>query len=236
MSVLLIAAGIGRPGRLAAAWRHLAGSLVWPFGWRVAASVSAVLDVAGRSERSRAAAPDLARRFRERMLPHLEAAHNLARFLSRDADGAEDIVQEAFLRAFRSYAGYRGDGDRAWLLAIVRNCHLDWRARTARAGRTEPLTGEDGEEERADLPAVEETPETSLARREEAAQVRRLVEAMPEAYREVLVLREIEDLSYREIADVTGMPLGTVMSRLARARALFQKAWIHAEAGGRAAP
>jgi RNA polymerase sigma factor (sigma-70 family) len=186
-------------------------------------------------ERDRVVTPDQARRFRERMLPHLHAAHNLARFLSRDADAAQDIVQEAVLRALRGFDAYRGDGDRAWLLAIVRNCHLDWRSRTARMDRTEPLFDEESEEERADLPAAEETPEKSLLRHEEARRVRRQLESMPEAYREVLVLRELEDLSYREIADATGLPIGTVMSRLARARALFQKAWTLAEAGGETA-
>jgi RNA polymerase sigma factor (sigma-70 family) len=180
-------------------------------------------------------ASDLARRFRERMLPHLDAAHNLARYLCRDADAAQDIVQDAFLRAFRSFATYRGDGDRAWLLAIVRNCHLDWRARAAKTERSETPFDDTLEDEHADLAPVEETPETSLLRRDEAARVRRQLETMPEAYREILVLRELEELSYREIADVTGLPIGTVMSRLARARALFQRAWTLSETGGRAA-
>jgi RNA polymerase sigma factor (sigma-70 family) len=185
--------------------------------------------------RDRTLAPDLARRFRDCMLPHLGAAHNLARYLCRDADAAQDIVQEAFLRAFRSFASYRGDGDRAWLLAIVRNCYLDWLGRTARADRSEPLFDKESEEERDDLPPAEGTPETSLLRREEAERVRLQLESMPKTYREVLVLRELEDLSYREIADVTGLPIGTVMSRLARARALFHKAWTLAEKGARAA-
>jgi RNA polymerase sigma factor (sigma-70 family) len=168
-----------------------------------------------------------AARFRDRMLPHLDAAHNLARYLSRDPDAAQDIVQDAFLRAFRSFATYRGEGERAWILSIVRNCHRDWRAQQKRDAVVEPLSmGEgDGGEERDDLPLLEETPETDLLRRDEAAAVRRQLEAMPEPFREVLVLREMEDLSYREIAEAIGLPIGTVMSRLARARSLFQKTW-----------
>src|SRR5262245_30092319 len=139
----------------------------------------------GMIARERVVAADLAQRFRDRMLPHLDAAHNLARYLCRDADAAQDIVQEAFLRALRSFASYRGDGDRAWLLAIVRNCHLDWRSRTARAERSEPLFDEESGEERVDLPAAEETPERSFLRREESARVRRQLESMPEAFREI---------------------------------------------------
>ena len=174
-----------------------------------------------------------AARFRDRMIPHLDAAHNLARYLSRDPDAAQDIVQDAYLRAFRSFATYRGDGDRAWILAIVRNCHLDWRARTKQAEILEPLADDRLEDvdERRDLPVADSTPEADLLRLDEAARVRRHLEALPEAFREILVLREVEDLSYREIADVTGLPMGTVMSRLARARKLFQQGWTFDDSG-----
>jgi RNA polymerase sigma factor (sigma-70 family) len=167
-------------------------------------------------------------RFQAMMLPHLDAAHNLARYLCRDADAAEDIVQEAFLRAFRSFADYRGGSARSWILTIVRNCHHTW-WQDKKRGRTEPLDadpGEDGEtRERTDLPHDEADPESALLERDQAAEVRAVLGALPEAFREVLVLRELEDLSYREISEVTTTPLGTVMSRLARARALFAEAW-----------
>ena len=237
----VVGIGLSPPLAPRSAFAQRVLGLLWRRGTAIGAVLAAAAATGARvpSEtsmlaRDRVVAADLAQRFRDRMLPHLDAAHNLARYLCRDADAAQDIVQEAFLRALRSFGSYRGDGDRAWLLAIVRNCHLDWRGRTARAERAEPLF-DDSEEERADLPAAEETPERSFLRREEAARVRRQLESMPEAYREILVLRELEDMSYREIAEVTGLPIGTVMSRLARARALFQKAWALAETGGRAA-
>ena len=145
-------------------------------------------------------------------------------------------MQEAYLRAFRSFASYRGDGDRAWILAIVRNCHRDWHARSKLDAMAEPLGEDDGDggDARGSEPASsEESPETSLLRRTEAQEVRRHLEALPEPFREILVLRELEDLSYREIAEITATPIGTVMSRLARARKLFQAAWERtAGAGG----
>jgi RNA polymerase sigma factor (sigma-70 family) len=180
---------------------------------------------------ARTAPPDAAAlaRFQAMMLPHLDAAHNLARYLCRDADAAEDIVQEAFLRAFRSFADYRGGSARAWILTIVRNCHHSWWQERKRGARVEPLDGglnDEGEpRERTDLPHEETTPETALLERDQAAEVRDILGALPEAFREILVLRELEDLSYREISDVTTTPLGTVMSRLARARAMFAEAW-----------
>ncbi|ACA19118.1 RNA polymerase, sigma-24 subunit, ECF subfamily [Methylobacterium sp. 4-46] len=155
------------------------------------------------------------------VLPHLDAAYSLARFLARDADAAEDIVQEAMLRAFRGFDGFRGGDARAWLLAIVRNCARSWAAARPRAAAGAAEEG--GPEDPWDREA--ETPEASLARGDEIAAVRALVAALPEPFRETLVLRELEDLSYRDVAAVTGVPVGTVMSRLARARALFGAAW-----------
>ncbi len=187
------------------------------------------------------AMPDAASlaRFQALMLPHLDAAHNLARFLCRDADAAEDIVQEAFLRAFRSFADYRGGSPRAWILAIVRNCHHSWWQEHKRGAREEPLDGgltDEGEtKERTDLPHEEANPESTLLQRDEAAQVRDILGTLPEAFREILVLRELEDLSYREISEVTTTPMGTVMSRLARARALFAEAWNRRHGAGREA-
>ncbi|WP_413991381.1 sigma-70 family RNA polymerase sigma factor [Labrys okinawensis] len=224
-------------------WPAQAAPRLWGrlAAWLKAPWLQAVLSVgADASGRARAAPPDAAAlsRFQAMMLPHLDAAHNLARFLCRDADAAEDIVQEAFLRAFRGFADYRGGSPRAWILTIVRNCHHSWWQEQKR-GRTEPLDGgltEEGEpKERTDLPHEEANPESSLLERDQAAEVRAVLGALPEAFREILVLRELEDLSYREISEVTTTPLGTVMSRLARARALFAEAWKRRQAAREAA-
>jgi RNA polymerase sigma factor (sigma-70 family) len=173
--------------------------------------------------------PDAAARFTSMVLPHLDAAYNVARFLTRDPDAAEDIVQEAMLRALRGFDGYHGGDPRAWLLAIVRNCFRNW-ATTRRGAAPANLTDHSGQgsgDEPRDDPWDREpiTPEAALLRDDEAAAVRRLIETLPGPFREVLVLREMEDLSYRQIAEITGAPIGTVMSRLARARGMFDAAW-----------
>jgi RNA polymerase sigma factor (sigma-70 family) len=206
------------------AWQRLWGRLSpWLEGfWSTQAQASA---------RAGAARPDAAAlaRFQALILPHLDAAHNLARYLCHDADAAEDIVQEAFLRAFRGFADYRGGSPRAWILTIVRNCHHSWWQDRKRGAKVEPLDGgltDEGEtRERTDLPHEAVNPESALLQRDQAAEVRDVLGRLPEAFREILVLRELEDLSYREISEVTTTPLGTVMSRLARARALFAEAW-----------
>lgn len=164
---------------------------------------------ADRAAAERAAAQQKAERFREQMLPHMDAALTLARYLTRDASAAEDVVQEAYLRAFRSFDNWRGEAPKAWLLAIVRNCFLN----TVGAARaTEELTEE---------PVDGDSPESLLADRSEAAMVRATVERLPEPFREALVLRELEEMSYKEIAAITRVPIGTVMSRLARARQML---------------
>ncbi len=176
---------------------------------------------------------DLARRFRELMLPHLDAAYNLARYLLRDPVAAEDVAQDAFLRAFRAFEGYRGGDPKAWILAIVRNrCHT-W-AKAAASNLTVPLDGTgaiqgddpgDASERAAGLVDPTDSPETAVVRHDEIATMRELIEALPLPFRETLVLRELEELSYQEIAETTGTPIGTVMSRLARARHLLVEAW-----------
>ena len=185
---------------------------------------------------SPAGAMDRARRFRALALPQLDAAYNLARHLARDESAAEDIVQDAYLRALRGFDGFRGGDPRAWILMIVRNRFYDW-ARERRLDRTVPLpTGHGGHEDETepDLPdANQETPEQALAGADEAASVRSLVARLPEPFREALVLREMEELSYRQIAEATGAPIGTVMSRLARARQMFGEAWRRLAAGDR---
>lgn len=189
------------------------------------------------SEGARPAA-DTAARFNRLIIPHLEAAYNFARFLSRDGDAAQDIVQDAFLRAYRSFDGYRGGDARSWVFAIVRNCYHVWLQENRRKSRVEmPLTdNNDGASASIadDIASEEDTPETALIRKTESEHVRTVIYSLPDALREILILRELEQLSYRQIADITELPIGTVMSRLARARQEFGKAW-HGEASGEAA-
>jgi RNA polymerase sigma factor (sigma-70 family) len=166
-------------------------------------------------------------RFKQDIVPQLDAAYNFARFLSRNGDAAEDIVQEAFLRAYRSFAGYRGGDARAWIFTIVRNCYRSWLMDQRRKSRLEvDYHGEgDSEELISTIPSDEDTPEAMLVRKAEAQTVRLILNAMPRPFREILVLREIEELSYHQISEVTALPIGTVMSRLARARRAFGDAW-----------
>ena len=149
-----------------------------------------------------------ARTFDEVALPHLDAAHNYARWLSGNGAEAEDVVQEAFLRAFRYFRSFDGRDPRAWLLAIVRNTY-----HSRRPAATVPF-----DERQHDRASDDPTPETTLIQDASHEAVRRAVEALPTDFREVIVLREFEGMSYKEIASVTGVPIGTVMSRLARAR------------------
>lgn len=159
-------------------------------------------------------------RFEAEALPHLDAAYNLARWLSRSPADADDIVQEAMLRAWRAFDGFRGDDIRPWLLAIVRNCWRNAGADTKRRGHT-ALPEDDGA-----LISEAPDPETFVATASESRKLDEVIALLPDDYREVLLLREMEDMSYRDIAEVTGTPIGTVMSRLARARALLKERWI----------
>ena len=187
-----------------------------------ASALSAGSDLAQRPERAAV--------FEAQVLPHLDSAYTLARYLTRRSDVAEDIVQDAILRAYRGFDGLRGENVRAWLLAIVRNCFLTWKAKAG------PVTGvTDAEEARTasgyadDDGKTLETPESILIDREHHEAIRLLIENLPHPYRETLVLRDMEDLSYRDIAGITGVPIGTVMSRLARARKMFAAAWQGSE-------
>ena len=172
---------------------------------------------------------DKARRFREAALPLLDEVYTLARYLLHDASDAEDAVQECYLRALRHFDTFRGPAIKPWLFAILRNvCNGEF-ARRSRAACTK-----DGEteEDEGDVPLWQEaaiSPESEVLRQRDAKTVRRLVAELPEPFREAIVLREINDLSYREIADAVGAPVGTVMSRLARARSMLRKAWIAEE-------
>lgn len=152
------------------------------------------------------------------VLVHIDAAYNLARYLTGDVELAEDIVQEALLKAYRGFPAWRGDNAKAWLLTIVRRGFIDW-ANAKRASRAVFAEAETADE----VADPSETAETLLSRAADVATVRRALQALPEPFRESLILREIEDLSYREVAEITGVPQGTVMSRLARGRELLAR-------------
>ena len=168
----------------------------------------------------------LALDFNRQILPHLDGAYNLARYLTRDPVLSEDVVQDAMVRAFRAFAQFRGESPRAWLFAIVRNC-----CRTAQSGALgamalvihESSLGEEAAARLGEHPDPGPTPEEEVMRKADADRVRSAIEAIPEPFREAIVLRELEDLSYAEIGEVTGVPIGTVMSRLARGRAMLAK-------------
>ncbi|HYT08473.1 MAG TPA: sigma-70 family RNA polymerase sigma factor [Rugosimonospora sp.] len=152
-------------------------------------------------------------RFEQVVLPHLDAAYNLARWLLGSSADADDVVQEAFLRALRFFDGFRGGDSRAWLLKIVRNTTYSW----VRKNRPAQLADEFDETVHSGEKMIENA-EAKLLSRAESERVRRALETLPVAFREVLVLREIEGLSYKEISEVTGVAMGTVMSSLSRAR------------------
>ncbi len=165
------------------------------------------------------------KRFEQLALPHLDAAYSLAFWLMRDRADAEDVVQDAYVRALRGFDGFRGENMRPWLLAIVRN--VAWRALSVRRRATnnvisiEAAYARDGEDasEPMKIPSDEPSVETRLIEAGDRALLTRALDAMTPLFREALVLREMEELSYEEIATVLGIPRGTVMSRLSRARA-----------------
>jgi RNA polymerase sigma factor (sigma-70 family) len=165
--------------------------------------------------------------FEEAVLPHLNAAYNLAHWLTRNDTDAEDVVQEAYLRAFKFFGGFHGADGRSWLLAIVRNTCYTWMQHNRSPELSVPLDDELHEIESKDL-----NPEALLVQRADTLMVRQALEELPVEFREVLVLRELEEMSYRDIASITDLPLGTVMSRLARGRKRLQLALtnhMHAE-------
>lgn len=156
--------------------------------------------------------------FETAVLPHLDAAYNLARWLTRNDADAEDVVQEAYLRAFRFFGGFHGDDGRAWLLGIVRNTSYTWLQRNRSPELNMALDDETPEAESHDL-----DPEALLLQKADAQKLRQAVEELPVEFREVLMLRELDEMSYKQIAVVADLPLGTVMSRLARARKRLQQ-------------
>jgi RNA polymerase sigma-70 factor (ECF subfamily) len=195
-------------------------ALVWE---AVHAAPRAKPFTAARSTEAKAAAPaprepDRATidRFSTLMLPHLDAAYSFARYLTRGGDSAEDVVHDALARALNAFSAYRGGDAKAWLLTIVRNCFI-----TSVRRRSE-ISASDKMPEIAD---DADTPEAALARSQTSKTMRRLIKALPDNLAEVIVLREVEELSYKEIAAIIDAPIGTVMSRLARAREALARAW-----------
>jgi len=152
-------------------------------------------------------------RFEEIALPHLSAAYNLARWLVRNDHDAEDVVQEAYLRAFKYFGGYRGGEGRTWLLTIVRNSCYSWLQRNRARELTDSI-----DETQEDLALEFANPELLLLQHADAQMVRAALAELPIEFREVMVMRELEELSYKEIATIADLPIGTVMSRLARGR------------------
>jgi RNA polymerase sigma factor (sigma-70 family) len=153
--------------------------------------------------------------FEETVLPHLNAAYNLARWLTRNDADADDVVQEAYLRAFKFFQGFHGGDSRAWILKIVRNTCYSW----LQKNRSTEAVDEFDEE----LHSVESNnPETILIESVDRQFLKQLLEELPREFREIVILRDLEGLSYKEIANISDLPLGTVMSRLARARRRLQ--------------
>ena len=151
--------------------------------------------------------------FEQTVLPHFDAAYNLARWLTRGKEDAEDVVQEAYLRALRFFPGFRGGDARAWLLKIVRNTCYTWRQVNWKLQHAEEFN----EDHFPPDPRIPNPEQVSL-QNDTTALVRKALEKLPVKYREIIVLRELEELSYKEIAEVADMPVGTVMSTLSRAR------------------
>jgi len=178
--------------------------------------------------------PEKARRFRDAALPYLDDVYALAHYLMRNAADAEDAVQECYLRAMRHFDSYRGPSMKPWLLTILRNvCNAEF----ARRGRSE-LASDNDPEAAATEPIWQEaqaTPEAALMRQHDDATIRKMIAELPQPFREVIVLREVNELSYQDIAAVAAVPVGTVMSRLARARTMLRAAWNTAEGLSRGA-
>src|SRR5712692_10123602 len=156
--------------------------------------------------------------FEKSVLPHLDAAYNLARWLTRNDADAEDVVQEAYMRAFKFFGGFHGEDERAWLLGIVRNTSYTWLQRNRSPELNLPL-----DDEVHDVTSDDLNPEALLLQKADAQILRQAREELPVSFREVVVLRELDEMSYRQIAAVADLPLGTVMSRLARARKRLQQ-------------
>ncbi|CAL76455.1 Putative RNA polymerase sigma factor [Bradyrhizobium sp. ORS 278] len=173
--------------------------------------------------------PERARRFREAALPYLDDVYTLARYLLRNPADAEDAVQECYLRALKHFDSYRGPAMKPWLFAILRNvCHAEFARRAGAPAKTLDDAPESGEQAPLWQESAE-TPESAVLREHDASAIQQMIATLAEPFRETFVLREINNLSYREIAEAAGVPVGTVMSRLARARAMLRAAWLAQE-------
>ncbi|HVY05311.1 MAG TPA: sigma-70 family RNA polymerase sigma factor [Burkholderiales bacterium] len=160
-------------------------------------------------------------RFEAMVLPHLDAAYNLARWLLRDEHSAADAVQDAFLRAFRFFDSLEGGEARPWLLTIVRNSCYSLLGKRRQAG--EQVEFDEERDSEFAQPSIDGDPEAQLSRKIDSARLDDAIERLPSVYREAIVLRELEDLSYEEIARISNVPIGTVMSRLSRARSMLRE-------------
>lgn len=161
------------------------------------------------------------KRFQAMVLPHLDSAFNLARWLTRSHQDAEDIVQEAYLRAFKFFDSFHGEDGRAWLLSIVRNTFYTWYQQNktqANSTQFEEELHSIQPEDAAATQYVDNNPEALLIQKDSRRQLQQALEALSVEFREVMVMRELEDLSYKQIAGIVGIPIGTVMSRLGRGR------------------
>jgi RNA polymerase sigma-70 factor (ECF subfamily) len=174
-----------------------------------------------------------AEQFRKLALPHLDDVYTLARYLLNNPSDAEDAAQECFLRAFRHFGTFRGGPIKPWLMAILRNvCRAEYARRGAAAAVQGPLDDDAVEAASENVwGEAEASPETTTLRQFDSATVQRLIAGLADPFREVIVLREINGMSYRDISEVIDAPIGTVMSRLARARALLRAAWLAEEKG-----
>jgi len=161
--------------------------------------------------------PTNEQRFKTQVLPHLNSAFNVARWLTRNDQDAQDVTQEAYLRAYKFFPGFHGENPRAWLLAIVRNTFYTW-YRQNREPASDTLFDEAIHSLETSNVRQDDSPEAMLIRRESQQQVHLALRNLPLEFREVMVLRELEELSYKEIASIVGIPMGTVMSRLGRGR------------------
>jgi RNA polymerase sigma-70 factor (ECF subfamily) len=162
--------------------------------------------------------PKIAQRFERLVLPHMNSAFNVARWLTRNDQDAQDVVQEAYLRAFRFFDSFRGEDARAWLLAIVRNTFYTWHQQNREHASETTIFEEELHSHEMSTADRDDSPEAMLVRAENLQQVHKALRSLGLEYREVIVLRELEELSYKEIASIVGIPIGTVMSRLARGR------------------
>ena len=170
-------------------------------------------------ERNQLEQRDKLQLFEATVLPHLSAAYNFARWLLRDESGAEDVVQESYLRALKYFSGYHGGDSRAWLLTIVRNTSYNW----LQQNRSRELMNPIDDATEALAATADANPEMVLLQRIDQDLLRQALTELPIEFREVVILREMEGLSYKEIAALAELPIGTVMSRLARARGRLQK-------------